>query len=111
MQVHHYTTVEPQPMPGREGVQLRWVLGANVGAPNFAMRVIEISAGTATEQHAHDWEHEVYVIEGQGSAWHADGETSLAPGDCVYVAPNEPHQFRNTGENPLRIVCVVPNPR
>ncbi|MHB0856465.1 MAG: cupin domain-containing protein [Anaerolineae bacterium] len=111
MHTHHFSTVTAEAMPGRPGVSLRWVLGANVGAPNFAMRVIDIEEGSATERHTHDWEHEVFVLEGTGSVCQAEGETAIAPGDCVFVAPNELHQFRNTGKGLLRVICVVPNPR
>jgi oxalate decarboxylase/phosphoglucose isomerase-like protein (cupin superfamily) len=27
----------------------------------------------------------------------------------VLVAPNDLHQFRNTGPTPLRFLCLVPN--
>jgi len=39
----------------------------------------------------------------------AQGETPAGPGSCVFVAPNELHQFRNAGDTLLRIICIVPN--
>ena len=33
----------------------------------------------------------------------------LAAGDVVFVVPGEIHQFRNTGEQPLKFLCLVPN--
>ena len=111
MRTFHYTDVASTPAPGLEGVTLRWVLGENVGAPHFAMRVIDVEPGAATEHHAHDWEHEVYVITGEGAVLDPDGrETPIGPGTCVYVAPNEVHRFANTGREVLRFICVIPNP-
>jgi quercetin dioxygenase-like cupin family protein len=109
MKAFQYTEVPAQPA-AVPGVALRWVIGQNVGAPNFAMRVIEIQPGAATEYHTHSWEHEVFVLEGQGNVRDKDGETPFAPGTCVYVEPNEIHQFVNTGNSTVRIICVIPNP-
>jgi len=35
-------------------------------------------------------------------------ETPVGPGDYVYVAPNEMHNFKNTGAEPFEFVCIVP---
>lgn len=111
MRAFHYTEVEPTAMPGIEGVTLRWALGDNVGAPHFALRVIDVQPGAATEHHAHDWKHEVYVLAGRGAVTGPDGrETAISTGTCVYVAPNEMHRFANTGAEVLRFICVIPNP-
>ena len=29
--------------------------------------------------------------------------------DVIFVQPNEVHQFRNTGERPMRFLCLIPN--
>jgi quercetin dioxygenase-like cupin family protein len=111
MKVFHYTDVPAQPAEGLPGVTLRWAIAQNVGAPNFAMRVIDVQPGAATEHHTHAWEHEVFVLEGQGSVRGVQGETNIGPGSCIYVAPDEVHQFINTGAGVLRFICVIPNPR
>jgi mannose-6-phosphate isomerase-like protein (cupin superfamily) len=36
-------------------------------------------------------------------------ERQLAPGDVVYVAPDDVHQFRNTGQQKLKFLCLIPN--
>ena len=33
----------------------------------------------------------------------------LRPGTVVFVAPDDVHQFRNTGTTPLKFLCFVPN--
>jgi len=38
-----------------------------------------------------------------------DQEQPLSSGDVVYVAPNDVHQFRNTGDSPMRFLCLIPN--
>ena len=110
MQAYHFTEVESQDPEGLSGVHMRWAIAQNVQAPNFALRVIDIDPNSATEHHTHDWEHEVIVLEGEGKVLGEDGPAKLSAGVCVYMPPNEKHQFINTGESVLRIVCVIPNP-
>jgi len=111
MQAFHYLEVPAEPAEGREGVAIRWVLGRNVAAPNFVTRIIEVQPGCSTAYHAHEWEHEVVVLEGQGRVTHEGGETLIRPGSCIYVAPHEAHQFANAGATLLRFVCVIPLPK
>ena len=108
MKIHHYTAVPAQPVEGSPGVTIRWVLGRNVGTPNFSTRVIEVEPGASTERHGHPWEHEVFILEGQATVRNAAGDILVGPGTCVYVAPNEWHQFLNAGKDLLRFICVIP---
>lgn len=108
MQTFHYSAVEAQAVPGSEGASIRWLMGTNVGAPNFITRLIELQPGAATEYHQHAWEHEVFVLEGLGAVQDASGWTEVGPGSCVYVVPGEIHQFANRGDTPLRFICVIP---
>jgi len=39
-----------------------------------------------------------------------DVERPIGPGTAVFVAPKEPHQFRNTGSSPLKFLCLIPHP-
>ncbi|MFH1086052.1 MAG: cupin domain-containing protein [Chloroflexota bacterium] len=111
MRAFPLTDVSEQDVPGCPGVTIRWAISKNVGAPNFALRVISVQPGAATEYHAHPWEHEVYVLEGGGRVRDSQGETAIGPGTCVYVAPDEIHNFSNTGATVLRFICVIPNPK
>jgi quercetin dioxygenase-like cupin family protein len=94
---------------GAAGVKIRWLITKEDGAPNFAMREFELAPGGHTPYHAHDWEHEVYVLEGEGVAVGEDGEHALGPGVAVLVPPGEEHNFKNTGAAPLRFLCLVPH--
>ncbi len=96
-------------MPGAEGCQVRWLVDEEDGAPNFAMRQFEVAPGGYTPKHNHPYEHEVYVLAGNGIVMEGDQEHSLTPGTVVYIAPDEVHQFKNTGDQPLHFLCLVPN--
>ncbi|REK17906.1 MAG: cupin domain-containing protein [Planctomycetota bacterium] len=111
MKVQHYEQVEQAPvtMEGSSGCSVRWLIDEESGAPNFAMRQFEVAPGGYTPKHRHPYEHEVFVLEGQGVVVEGDVEHRLAAGDVVLVAPDEVHQFRNTGDAPLKFLCLVPN--
>ncbi len=111
MKVNHYERVEQNPvdMQGAVGCAVRWLVGDKEGAPNFAMRQFEVAVGGHTPRHTHPYEHEVFVLEGEGLVLEGDVEHLLKPGVVVYVRPDEVHQFRNTGAGPLKFLCLVPN--
>ena len=105
----HEVASAPVTMPGAHGCQVRWLLDEKQGAPNFAMRQFEVEPGGYTPKHSHPYEHEIFVLEGQGVVAEGDDERPLRAGDCVLVLPDEVHQFRNTGTAPLKFLCLVPN--
>ena len=111
MKVNHYEQVQQNPveMAGAEGCRVRWLIGHEDGAPNFAMRQFEVAVGGHTPKHTHPYEHEVFVLEGEGVVLEGNVEHPLRCGDTVFVQPDELHQFRNTGSVPLKFLCLVPN--
>jgi quercetin dioxygenase-like cupin family protein len=111
MKVNHYEAVQQQPveMEGSEGCHVRWLLGEKDGTPNFAMRQFEVAPGGHTPRHSHPYEHEVFVLEGEGVVYEGDQPHRFQAGDVIVVKPDEVHQFRNTGAAPLKFLCLVPN--
>ena len=106
MKIQNYRQVKGQ--EAAPGVVMRVVAGPAEGTPTFAMRVFEIQPRSATPSHAHPWEHEVFVVSGQGALRSADTEKPLSEGDAVLVLPDELHSFANTGNDIFRVICVVP---
>lgn len=106
MKIQNYHQVDG--IEAAPGVIMRVVAGPAEDAPTFVMRVFEIQPGSATPHHTHPWEHEVFVFEGRGTLKSSDTEIPLAEGDAVVVLPDERHSFVNTGEDMLRMICVVP---
>jgi len=90
------------------GIGIRWLLAKPDGAPNFAMRIIEIEPDTVFEPHHHPYEHEIYVLFGEGVVTSRDGETEMRPGTALLVTPDEAHGYRNTGDETLKFICVIP---
>ena len=56
-------------------------------------------------------DHEVVVLAGSGEAEHAGETTDIATGDVLFVKADALHQFRNTGDEPLQFLCLVPKDR
>ncbi|HIE39233.1 MAG TPA: cupin domain-containing protein, partial [Anaerolineae bacterium] len=56
------------------------------------------------------YEHEIFVLEGEGVAEGPEGGVQMRPGEALYIPPDEPHGYRNTGEGVLRFICVIPHP-
>ena len=111
MKVQASGKVESRPveMEGAHGCTVRILVGPVDGAPNFAMREFEVQPGGYTPRHHHPYEHEVFVLEGQGVVFEGDQEHPLKAGDVIFVQPDEVHQFRNTGTQPMKFLCLVPN--
>ena len=110
MKVKSMQSVAAQPveMDGAEGASIRVMIGPNDGAPNFVMRVFELAPGGHTPRHAHAWEHEVYILSGSCTIRGPAGDVLVKTGEFAYLAPDEEHQFDNTGREPMRFICVVP---
>ena len=93
---------------GASKLKVRWLITKETGAPTFAMRLFEMEPGGHSPFHNHDWEHEVYVLEGQGLVVGGKEEKKIKEGDAVFVPPNEKHQFKNNGKKTLKFLCLVP---
>ena len=111
MKVNSYAEVEEKivDMPGASGCTVRHLVSESDGAPNFAMRRFEIAPGGYTPRHSHPYEHEVYVLEGDGVVYEGDEQHAITAGDVIFVTPGDVHQFRNTGQVPMKFLCMVPN--
>lgn len=110
MKIVHYTQIESSPVEteGAQGVTIRWLISESDGAPNFAMRLFEVEPGGQTPLHTHSWEHELFVLEGEGVVWQEGEEMPIQSGTVVYVSPGEKHCFRNKGSQVLRFLCLIP---
>ena len=113
MKMAHYKEISPDPVSeeGASGLTVRWVISEKDGAPNFAMRVFEVQPGGYSPHHKHPWEHEVFILEGEGVLVQEEKESPFSKGDVIFVPPDEVHQLKNTSEETLEFICLIPNPK
>jgi len=93
---------------GAKDVEIRWLISKEDGAENFAMRMFELQPGGHTPLHTHPHEHEVFVVEGEGSFVCEGQEHRFGAEYVIFVPPSTEHQFRNTGDSVLRMLCLIP---
>jgi ribulose-bisphosphate carboxylase large chain len=96
------------PADHHAGVCRAVLAGAGGEATAFHVRYFEVAPGgrSTLERHAHA--HVVVVLRGRGEVQLGEVNHLLSFGDAVYVAPHEPHQFRNpSGAEPFGFLCLV----
>ena len=77
--------------------------------------VWELAPGVSEGNHIHegddDYEETYYFLQGQGVMWIEGQDVPIAAGDAILVPPGVDHGFRNTGDEPLRLVLLFGKPR
>lgn len=95
-------------LPGRSA---REIVGG--GADRMTVRWVEIAPnkdeGMRRGPHVHaDFPEAIYVLAGTGVTECDSGPLSIGAGDCVVISPGELHVTRNTGADPLHLLCFFP---
>jgi quercetin dioxygenase-like cupin family protein len=111
----------PVQIDGVKGVKMAMMCGREHGAPHFSMRQFQVEPGGHSPRHSHDYEHEVYIVQGRGTVLLGGKEHPIKAGDVVYVPADEEHQFRAGAEEGvaglggsgnaapgLTFLCMVP---
>ena len=106
----HFTELMQEDVkePGFKKVKVRWLITKDDGAENFAMRCFEIAPRGQSAHHAHDWEHEAFVLDGNGLVFCGDEKKRIGRGYVIFIPPNVPHHFENLRDEALRFLCLVP---
>jgi quercetin dioxygenase-like cupin family protein len=96
-------------LPGR--VWKKLVGPPDGGCKNMIMGVVTFHPGSDPGPHSHDAEEEIiYVLSGSGQTTVGDRVYPLEPGVAVYTEPGIEHSVRNTGQEPLVLLCVFSPP-
>jgi quercetin dioxygenase-like cupin family protein len=102
----------PLGLPGRSAWEI--VSGAR-GSDGVTLRLAEIPVTQPGESsraphHHSDFEECIYVLSGEGTTFADSGEYALKPGDTLLMPAGEKHVTRNTGNQPLLLLCFFPVP-
>jgi quercetin dioxygenase-like cupin family protein len=99
-------------LPGRKALE---IVSGERGAQGLTLRLVEIPVvqpgdpPRASHHHA-DFEECIYTLSGQGTTFADSGEFLLKPGDTLLMPAGEKHVTRNTGSEPLILLCFFPVP-
>lgn len=99
--------------PGAKEALHRKLLDTPDGPDRFVLTEFEIAPSGATPPHHHDWEHEIFIIEGTMSLIFpgSDEERRVGPGDAIFIPRNEPHGFVTRPDETCRFLVVAPTQR
>jgi quercetin dioxygenase-like cupin family protein len=97
-------------LPGRRALE---IISGQRGSQSVTLRLVEIPVPEAGElerapHHHSDFEECIYVLSGEGTTFAESGEYRLRPGDTLLMPAGENHVTRNTGEQPLFLLCFFP---
>ncbi|RLE54235.1 MAG: cupin [Candidatus Methanomethylicota archaeon] len=108
--VVHYTEIKCEEVKAEnaKNIRIRWLISKKDGAPNFAMRLFETDRNGNSPYHQHPWEHEIFILEGEGKLIVEDREYNIKEGYAIYIPPNLKHTIKNTGEGKLKFICIIP---
>ena len=93
---------------GSKGTSIRVLVSPEDGAQNFILRRFEIELNGIIGLHNHIQEHEIYILSGKGEVFKDEETIKIKENDVLYVPPNEPHGYRNTGNDNLIFLCTIP---
>ena len=112
MKIKHYGKVASIPadkvgIVGADRLSVRPLVTQADGASAFSMALLELAPGGSTPDHSHQREEEIFVKAGSGIVTYSGEQSDVGPGEVLYIAPNENHQFVNTGDSVLELLCVT----
>ena len=98
-------------LPGRTSLE---PVSGEIGS-RVTFRIAEIAVPKSGDAprgpHLHNgYEECIYVLRGAGVTHCESGEIPIKPGDIVLIPPGEKHMTRNTGDEPLVLLCFFPKP-
>ncbi len=96
-------------LPGRSSLE---PVSGEIGS-RVSFRIATLAVPQAGDKprgpHVHkDFEECIYVLSGQGTMHAESGEYPVRPGDTLLVPAGEKHMTKNTGTEPLVLLCFFP---
>ena len=108
--VYKQSEGKPLGLPGRTSIE---IVSGEKGARSVTLRLVEIPVPIPGQPlrgpHYHsDTEECIYVLSGRAATYTDSGEYPLEAGDTILLPAGEKHVTRNTGSEPLVLLCFFP---
>src|SRR3990170_8374637 len=103
---------EIRPFATKDGSEIRELMHPSAhGVRHQSLAEAVVAPGMTTRLHRHRQSEEIYhITAGTGLMMLGGEDFPVAPGDTVLIPPGTPHGIRNTGVEPLRILCSCAPP-
>ena len=72
----------------------------------FCLIDMHIPPGGGPPPHRHDFEESFIILEGELEATFRGVKSVVKAGETAHVPANAPHQFHNTSDQPVRLLCI-----
>lgn len=97
-------------LPGRKSLE---IVSGEKGSRSVTLRLVEIPVSRPGDpprgRHFHNgFEECIYVMSGTGCTEADSGSYPLKAGDTILIPSGERHATRNTGSEPLVLLCFFP---
>jgi quercetin dioxygenase-like cupin family protein len=77
------------------------------GMANLSVVEVDLASGSATQDHQHDTDQVVYILEGEALFVGGDGERHhLRTGDLIYIPAGVVHRHECAGTEALRQLAI-----
>ena len=83
-----------------------YVANQHLGAEHAVIHENVLSPGVKVPPHSHAVEEVIVVLEGRGECHTSAGIEAYRAGDVIIVPAQEQHALHNTGDMPLRQLCI-----
>ena len=82
------------------------LLTGKATAGRYCLIDVHIPPGGGPPPHRHDFEESFIVMAGELEATFRGEKSVVRAGETVHVPANAPHQFHNSSEHPVRLLCI-----
>ena len=72
----------------------------------FCLIDIHIPPGGGPPPHRHDFEETFILLEGEMEATFRGTKSIVKTGETINIPANAPHQFHNSSDNAVRLLCI-----
>jgi len=96
-----------KPYITKDGSIIRELIHPNIhGNKNLSLAEAIVPPGVSTFLHKHNTSEEIYyILEGEGLMTLGDEKFNVKKADSICIPPGTPHQIKNIGDIPLKILC------
>jgi quercetin dioxygenase-like cupin family protein len=95
-----------RPHIGLVGDTYTILLSGSDTAGRLCLIDMHIPPGGGPPPHRHDFEETFILLEGELEATFRGARSIVKAGETVHIPANAPHQFHNTSDNPVRLLCI-----